>query len=217
MDDERRDYLWKRVSQGGERDETWWLDHLEYVLGGPGLLLKRGELWEYELEVDAAGALHKPQTWPSWVEESRDDPRAWEVVRRLVESLRHNHPEALRVPPLWDWVLDAAVGPGKPKGSGGRREQYRLRDLEIVKTIYALRDLGHSVEEASRQVAGRIHSPNEEMIRKIWKRPEYKKYRERQLPPMDELRLSVSTLRPSIEQLKDRRRAWPWFMRPRGE
>ena len=218
MDDKRLSYLWARISQPGDRDETWWLDWLEYHLTD-GSTLKGDDLLQHETESEAVTALLEPKRWAEWVRRSESDLRAWEVVQKIVESLRRHYPKALKGPPLWDWVLDVATGSRRePKPSRGRKPgKNRERDLLMVKTVYAIRRLGDRPAESSSDgksvchiVASRVHL-SYEAVRTIWRKPEYEMYRKKQLSPARDVLIAAATLQPDIEWLKDWRLRQNWW------
>lgn len=139
VDERRLTELREKVqrAEAGERyGAEYLLDKLEFVLADSG------QRTADELASDIAEQLvDEPDEWERWVSYSDDDYLSWKIVQALVAALRERDPECLQRPPLFDWVVDAALGiePLRPRGADERLN--RFSKMVIALTVDRLRNL----------------------------------------------------------------------------
>ena len=141
MDEKRAVELDERMRRKEERgiyDEDYLLDRLESALGASEMDNLDGLATGL-----AAGLLSKdPDAWEVWISGTEEDRFAWKVVHALVGLLRESEPESLKLPPLFGWIVDVALGIRKSPPTPGRdRRAYRFRDLAIALTVDRIRNL----------------------------------------------------------------------------
>lgn len=166
MDDLKRRLEAHPAFHGGQPDEAYWLDMMEFVLASfpEGLAAPAAIL--------ARVALGHPEKWPLYALAASQDPLAWKIM----ETLACLVPRDLRAPnAVYTWALDVAGGKRqKPKDRPDKRKNGH-RDSTIAVTVNGIRDLGrlpYASDErrsACRAVAERL-GMSYTTVRSIWRR-----------------------------------------------
>ena len=143
------------------------MDDTDFLAQVAGNIAKRPRSEVEEAAGQARVLVVFPEGRAHAVAASREDPWLWEVVRALVELLRQRDPEALKESPLFDWIVDVAVGMEKPRRPGPGEWKTYSRDGQIGLAVYYLRLGGHTVESAFDTVGLRLKLEPDN-VHRIW-------------------------------------------------
>ena len=126
----------EKAEAGGSYGAEYLLDKLEFVLAESGLRTA-DELASHIAEQ----LVEQPDEWERWVSYSDDDYLFWKIVQALVGALRERDPECLQRPPLFGWVVDAALDFRPLRPRGGDKRLKRFNKMVIAVTVNRLRNL----------------------------------------------------------------------------